>query len=450
MAALKPPMVRVLDPDVQHVSDAWFRTRAKIAPRFWILDDNNYQQHAALRADPIDFANTNAAQQIAAVQRMEQQARERGLPFPPREMTYLNAVNEFPIWGDDQATVRSALNAYSMVFGAKVEAAGYSALLGCINVGHPSDDTWDWYAGTLAWLEQSARSALELHEYWQPEGPNARWVDPGGNERADATWLAWRHKRLKRSVRIVIGECGVDGVIHGRHADRNMGWRAYMDAKTYATQLKEYVAGCDKRVIACLPFLTDYRENENNAWSTFDTEPAHPEILARAPYEVEPGETYLPIVSGPSGRDKPVHPCPGFIISQHFYQNPQNYERFGLIGHNGTDIATPVGTPVVAPLDAVVAWVGDDVNYGRYVRLYSSAVKVHFFFAHLSNVTVAAGAAVKAGHVVAQTGNTGNSTGPHVHVEVRLGEESKYSSETPMPKGRVDPETWFAVLGTRL
>jgi hypothetical protein len=314
MRALQPAVVRILDPDVAQVSAAHTAAPdALLALRFWLLDDDGFQQQERMQADPEGFADANAAAQIAALEKLEEQARERGLSFPSREQILLNALNEPTIWGPERAVRRVNANRYSVRFGKRIEAAGCGALLGCINSGQPDDwpPQWAWFGDTLAFLAGSTRSLLELHEYWQPEGPNAVWVDEAGKQRRDGGALAWRHRHLSAAVRILIGECGCDGVIYGRHAQANRGWRAFMQPADYAKQLAEYLAGCDSRVVAALPFLTDYRENRANAWDTFDTGPAHAEILARrSAFEVQPPTSGAPVQPSPGAPTQPVTPPP--------------------------------------------------------------------------------------------------------------------------------------------
>lgn len=84
--------------------------------------------------------------------------------------------------------------------------------------------------------------------------------------------------------------------------------------------------------------------------------------------------------------------------------------------HNGTDFAVPVGTPVVAPADGIVKSAGENGGAaGVYVILDADGT-VHKFF-HLSKIKVTPGQRVKKGETLALSGNTGYSTGPHLHWE---------------------------------
>lgn len=87
--------------------------------------------------------------------------------------------------------------------------------------------------------------------------------------------------------------------------------------------------------------------------------------------------------------------------------------------HLGIDLATDIGTPVYATAEGRVSFVGRDRGLGRMIRIN------HLFgyttvYAHLSQVKVKRGEHVKRGEVIGAVGNTGYSTGPHLHYEVRF------------------------------
>lgn len=86
--------------------------------------------------------------------------------------------------------------------------------------------------------------------------------------------------------------------------------------------------------------------------------------------------------------------------------------------HNGVDVAVPVGTPVRAPLDGVVVLRNYTERGGLQMRVrMSNGMTVGF--AHLSEQLADMNATVARGQVVALSGNSGASTGPHVHVTLR-------------------------------
>lgn len=88
--------------------------------------------------------------------------------------------------------------------------------------------------------------------------------------------------------------------------------------------------------------------------------------------------------------------------------------------HTGVDFATAIGTPVYATADGVVnAATFSTGGYGYVVKVDHS-LGFMTYYAHLSKIVVQKGMFVKRGQLLAYSGNTGNSTGPHLHYEVRF------------------------------
>ncbi|MBN1476751.1 M23 family metallopeptidase [Candidatus Sumerlaeota bacterium] len=100
--------------------------------------------------------------------------------------------------------------------------------------------------------------------------------------------------------------------------------------------------------------------------------------------------------------------------------------------HNGLDMAAPYGTPIVAPADGDVEFVGRRVGYGRTVILTHGAglniadegqdeeVRLSTLFGHLSRIAVSEGDHVTRGQVIGYVGSSGFATGAHLHYEVRV------------------------------
>lgn len=92
--------------------------------------------------------------------------------------------------------------------------------------------------------------------------------------------------------------------------------------------------------------------------------------------------------------------------------------RWGKM-HQGLDIAANIGTPIYAALDGTVTYSGWATGYGNLVKLKHDG-GVETYYGHCSKLLVAVGDTVKKGEKIAEVGSTGNSTGPHVHFEVRV------------------------------
>lgn len=87
--------------------------------------------------------------------------------------------------------------------------------------------------------------------------------------------------------------------------------------------------------------------------------------------------------------------------------------------HQGVDIAASADTPITASLTGTVEEVNENVSYGKYVLLdHGSGIKTKY--AHCSEITVKQGDFVKVGEMIAKVGSTGESTGPHVHLELLI------------------------------
>ena len=87
--------------------------------------------------------------------------------------------------------------------------------------------------------------------------------------------------------------------------------------------------------------------------------------------------------------------------------------------HTGLDIATSLGTPIVAAASGTVTFAGWSGGYGNLLVI-DHADGIQTYYAHCSALYVSAGTDVAQGETVAAIGSTGNSTGPHVHLEVRV------------------------------
>lgn len=87
--------------------------------------------------------------------------------------------------------------------------------------------------------------------------------------------------------------------------------------------------------------------------------------------------------------------------------------------HKGIDISAPRGTPVYAPARGKITFTGRDGSYGLSIRLKHNAT-LSTRFAHLHRIAIKSGKTVTRGELIGYVGNTGRSTGPHLHYEVRL------------------------------
>jgi murein DD-endopeptidase MepM/ murein hydrolase activator NlpD len=103
--------------------------------------------------------------------------------------------------------------------------------------------------------------------------------------------------------------------------------------------------------------------------------------------------------------------------------------------HMGVDIAAPIGTPIRAPSDGTVIDAGPASGFGLWVRVRHDDGTITVY-GHINRALVGVGERVTAGQVIAEVGNRGRSTGPHLHLEV-----------VDPDGGKVDPRRWLDERG---
>ena len=110
--------------------------------------------------------------------------------------------------------------------------------------------------------------------------------------------------------------------------------------------------------------------------------------------------------------------------------------RWGT-SHKGLDIAAPIGTPIHVPLGGTVISSGSASGFGMWVRVRHDDGTVTVY-GHINRSLVSEGEQVSAGQQIAEVGNRGQSTGPHLHIEVVT------------PGGtKVNPKPWLDEHGFR-
>lgn len=102
--------------------------------------------------------------------------------------------------------------------------------------------------------------------------------------------------------------------------------------------------------------------------------------------------------------------------------------------HTGIDYRAEIGTPIHATHRAKVYHVGWDDAYGNYIILQTwyKTKYIRHYYCHLSKPLVSPGQRVTAGQVIALSGNTGNSSGPHLHYEERVSPFGYWNHQRPV------------------
>ena len=90
--------------------------------------------------------------------------------------------------------------------------------------------------------------------------------------------------------------------------------------------------------------------------------------------------------------------------------------------HKGIDIASKSGTNIKAAIAGTVSVAEENSEYGKFIKIVNGDVMT--VYAHCKTLKVKVGDKIKLGQTIATVGSTGNSTGPHLHFEIRL--ENRY------------------------
>ncbi|GAP99171.1 peptidoglycan DD-metalloendopeptidase family protein [Leptolyngbya sp. NIES-2104] len=140
----------------------------------------------------------------------------------------------------------------------------------------------------------------------------------------------------------------------------------------------------------------------------------------------------------PASNCAPVYPVPIPVINQGFGRVSDPFNPGQTHFHTGVDFDGKVGDPINSPICGVVSYVGreQDTNsyewgYGWHVKVRDSQGQIHLF-AHISKAYVKPGQTITPGQLIAAIGNNGNSTGPHLHYEIRQGVDTYQSAIDPM------------------
>lgn len=110
-----------------------------------------------------------------------------------------------------------------------------------------------------------------------------------------------------------------------------------------------------------------------------------------------------------------IKPLEGTISSMFGLRNPTT--AFVPKNHTGTDIAAVTGTKIMSATEGTVIYAGNKGDFGKHIKIQIDDVIV--LYAHCNKLYVKEGDVIQQGQEIAEVGSTGNTTGPHLHFEVR-------------------------------
>lgn len=423
MERLRPAAVKIVDPDPAVVR----RVLASLDPNGVVVlrDHPMSEQKADMARDPYGTGRRHALDWIYKL------TTGRFAEFGRDPRIVVVGINEPDVHNQAEEEI---VFQYTKTF---LETLTTNNLRGGalnLSVGWPREpDGWN----ILSRLEKTIldnNGFLIGHAYWYPTVQD-NFLSYGN-----------RISKCPMTVPIIIGECGYTRQL--ANLPQPWGWIGNMTPPAYAEQLWWYHDNVDPNVFAIMPFTTGFASQD---WASKDTQPAHADILARvrtytfpAVWPVKKGEPVPP----PTDSDKNLIIYPKYMGKvTGWYGSLYTNAAGAKYAHEGLDISMKEFTPVYAAYDGVVAYSDvEPTTYGEYIRTYHPELNVCFFYGHLAERRVQTGNSVKQGQLLGYSGNTGNSTGPHLHFEVRLMTPSGGYQTGISAKGnaRVDPLAWLA------
>lgn len=307
---------------------------------------------------------------------------------------------------------------------------------------------WGFFSNSIRVCEQYDAVSC-FHVYFSKKGPD---------ELGD--WLAYRPQTYPGKNDVAFTEAGMDELTVNENLPHpeQRGFRNFVSTNVYAEMVNRHYKVLSEifgdRFKGYYIFTADGASEWRTFWlhSSVHGNSAYPDIESKnwnfTPSPVDPPDPPDPVDPPEDGAI--LWPTKG-VMTQRFGENVDVYhQKYGAYGHNGIDIANVVGTPVIAVFDGTVEWVDTDPEYGKYVRIFLSELGMHAFYAHLNQATVKRGDVVKKGDRIGYMGNTGNSTGPHLHFELRMGSRYTYKDVSyGHSKGRFNPEVILTWLGDK-
>jgi len=339
------------------------------------------------------------------------------------------------LWNEPDVNSNEGLaNLNNATLGAIEEAHEQGITLCILNIaeGNPHDNgtgneaavSWKWDQ-LVPCINRAVRGGhyLGRHCYWRPdvEGPTGRYHALGrlADDIEKLRDLGVDVSRLK----VLVNEWGIDGGIDGHTETEKCGWRYFEPSgETYRAQIVqgEIHAGTIPQVHALMLFTSGYEE----PWGSFEHDVTFCGSLIGPLLE-----TAEPVPSVP--------PAPKLLAPLRREGVVRVTQRFTPPTHYGIDYSCYVGTPIYASCDGIAYRGSQPSGFGLYIRIEDGA-GLYVYTAHLRAWAVADGALVQAGDLIGYSGNTGNSTGPHLHYEVR-----RAAPGAPRPtsaQGAIDPE----------
>ena len=447
--------ILILQPEFSKILKLWKviknRPNAKLILRMWDWDDGRTEQNPQgvyrwLRDNPVEYGNWIVENWNKFLKDFYNRCSEENIPssdVPNKNQILCHLINE-----PDTNDLSSQIDLSTEVSIERAEAYGIKLLCYNFGTGHPAslyngEPDWRPFKKSLDLIRKLGHW-VGLHEYFNDLGLYDESTNP---------WHVGRHtfrsaRIALEGIKVIISEFGLEMLVNER-MDRHHGYIGILSQEQFGGDIFQYANDiCQEEEI--LIFASDLPDH---VWDTFDPIHAFDPVVRvmrelRRLSEQEPTEPPIePPVDPPD--QLLIWPCDG-TLTQMFGENPDTYNKlYGIPGHNGMDIGNNDGTIIQVVADGIVQWADWDDAYGNYARIWHEEYSMHSFYAHMaSKAEVVGGQVVKQGQAVGRMGSTGNSTGPHLHFETRMGDQYSYKDVAyGYRRGRCNPQAVYAAHG---
>jgi murein DD-endopeptidase MepM/ murein hydrolase activator NlpD len=209
----------------------------------------------------------------------------------------------------------------------------------------------------------------------------------------------------------------------GLETNRDKEKKAKAELITLQSELNDQKKIADDNAKQKASLLKDTKNQQSNYASILAPKKARKDALEK---EIDDYESKLKFILDPNSLPSGVAlgwPLDSVYITQRFGVTSSSGRLYASGSHNGVDFRAPIGTPVMAMNDGIVLGVGDSdltckgASFGKWVLIkYDNGLSSTY--GHFSLIKAHEGQRVSRGEVVGYSGNTGYSTGPHLHVSV--------------------------------
>lgn len=203
----------------------------------------------------------------------------------------------------------------------------------------------------------------------------------------------------------------------------------YIFTKEFLASCAQYNVNLTEKLSSVTNFFSDEpksedvfiknEENVQNIENAENTTQQNMEQIIETPAEQNPAQTSQNVITDnqfPINNYSMIKPIEGIVTSR--FGERESTNKNVTPNHTGIDISAISGTPIKSAMAGTVVQVSNEGDYGKHVKISKDNISI--LYAHCENIFVTEGQEISQGQEIASVGSTGNSTGPHLHFEIRI------------------------------